>query len=124
MIPRYTRTMSSRLVYSTDSGRVAAPPQKGAAKRKPEAPTIPAAPDDGWVRLWRTKSGRGGKTATVITGLPGSPDDVERLGVELRRYIGAGGAVRDSAVEIQGDHRERLQRRLTELGYRVKLAGG
>jgi translation initiation factor 1 len=116
--------MSSRLVYSTDGGRVAVPQPRGGAKRKPDAPSVPAAPDDGWVRLWRTKSGRGGKTATVITGLPGSPDDVERLGVELRRYIGAGGAVRDGAVEIQGDHRERLQRRLTELGYRVKLAGG
>jgi translation initiation factor 1 (eIF-1/SUI1) len=32
--------------------------------------------------------------------------------------------VRQGAVEIQGDHRERLRQRLVELGYRVKLAGG
>jgi translation initiation factor 1 len=88
-----------------------------------EAP-VPQAPDDGWVRLWRTKSGRGGKMATVVTGLPGNDAEIEKVAVELRRFVGAGGAVRDRAVEVQGDHRERLQKRLTELGYRVKLAGG
>jgi translation initiation factor 1 len=118
--------MSSRLVYSTDGGRTAPTkdrPDKG-GKRKPDSPAVPAAPDDGIVRLWRTKGGRGGKTATVVTGLTHDAAELERLSVELRRFIGAGGGVRDGAVEIQGDHRERLQKRLTELGYRVKLAGG
>ena len=118
--------MSSRLVYSTDGGRAATPkdrPDKG-GKRKHEGPSVPAAPDDGVVRLWRTKGGRGGKTATVITGLTRDAAEHERLSVELRRYIGAGGGVREGAVEIQGDHRERLEKRLNELGYRVKLAGG
>ena len=118
--------MSSRLVYSTDGGRMASPkdrPEKS-GKRKQEGPSVPSAPDDGWVRLWRTKGGRGGKTATVVTGLPRDPAELDRLAVELRRFVGAGGAVRDGAVEIQGDHRERLQKRLTDLGYRVKLAGG
>jgi translation initiation factor 1 len=32
--------------------------------------------------------------------------------------------VKDGAVEIQGDHRERVATRLRELGYTVKLAGG
>ena len=85
---------------------------------------MPQAPDDGWVRLWRVKGGRGGKTATVVTGLQGSPADLDALAVDLRRAVGAGGAVREGAIEIQGDHRERLAQRLTALGYRVKLAGG
>jgi translation initiation factor 1 len=85
---------------------------------------VPQAPEDGWVRLWRVKGGRGGKTATVVTGLQGSPADLESLAVDLRRAVGAGGAVREGAIEIQGDHRERLAQRLTALGYRVKLAGG
>jgi translation initiation factor 1 len=115
--------MSSRLVYSSGDGRVPQPKPKGPRSKGGEAP-VPLAPDDGWVRLWRTKSGRGGKTATVITGLPGTDADVERLAVELRRFVGAGGAIRDGAVEVQGDHRKRIQKRLTELGFRVKLAGG
>jgi translation initiation factor 1 (eIF-1/SUI1) len=32
--------------------------------------------------------------------------------------------VRDSAIEVQGDHRDRIAERLRELGYKVKLAGG
>ena len=43
---------------------------------------------------------------------------------EFKRLCGAGGTVRDRAIEIQGDHRERLAERLRTLGYRVKLAGG
>ena len=70
------------------------------------------------------KGGRCGKTVTVITGLPGDERQLDALAVELRRFIGAGGAVRQGAVEIQGDHRERLQQKLGQLGYRVKLAGG
>jgi len=117
----------SRLVYSTDGGAVLGlrPDRPPAGRSKGgTGPAIPQAPDDGWVRVWRVKGGRGGKTATVVTGLPGSADDLEAIAVALRRAVGAGGGVRQGAVEIQGDHRERLRQRLVELGYRVKLAGG
>ena len=113
--------VTSRLVYSSDDGRIAQPKQQGGKKRD-DSPGVPQAPNDGIVRIWRVKGGRGGKTCTLITGLP-SPD-VERLAVELRRLVGAGGAVRDGAVEVQGDHRDRVQKKLTDLGFRVKLAGG
>ena len=111
----------SRLVYSSDGGRVA--PREN-VKRRPASlgPPVPQAPADGWIRLWRVKGGRGGKTVTVVTGLPA--DQLEGVGRELRRIAGAGGAVRDDVVEIQGDCRERLQPRLEALGFRVKLAGG
>jgi translation initiation factor 1 len=32
--------------------------------------------------------------------------------------------VKDGAVEIQGDHREKVAARLEAQGHRVKLAGG
>jgi translation initiation factor 1 len=70
------------------------------------------------------KGGRGGKTVTVITGLPLGEGQLEALAGELRRFVGAGGGVRPGAIEIHGDHRERLQPKLSQLGYRVKLAGG
>lgn len=81
-------------------------------------------PHDGVVRLHRDRKGRGGKTVTLITGLPGSPAELTELCATLKRFCGCGGAVKDGTIEIQGDHRERLAAKLTELGYRTKLAGG
>ena len=58
----------------------------------------------------------------MIRGLP--VRDVEARAAELKRLCGAGGTVVDGAVEIQGDHRERIADRLRALGHVVKLAGG
>ena len=108
---------NSRRVYSTEDGRIRRP----APPRAP-APTGPQAPNDGVVRIFRDRSGRNGRVVTVIRGLPAK--DVEERAAELKRLCGAGGAVKDGAVEIQGDHRERIAARLRGLGYTVKLAGG
>lgn len=85
---------------------------------------MPGFPNDGVVRISRERGRRGGKTVTVIRGLPERGTELEARAVELKRLCGAGGTLRDGAVEIQGDHRERIAERLRVLGYRVKLAGG
>jgi translation initiation factor 1 len=46
------------------------------------------------------------------------------LASDLKRHCGTGGAVKDGAIEIQGDHREKVAARLQSQGFRVKLAGG
>lgn len=79
-------------------------------------------PNDGVVRIFRDRSGRNGKVVTVIRGLPLRHADARAA--ELKRLCGAGGAVKDGAVEIQGDHRERIADHLRALGHLVKLAGG
>jgi translation initiation factor 1 len=110
-----------RLVYSSDTGRVDNRDERPAAKSK--APVrAPALPADGVVRIFREKAHRGGKTVTVIRGLP--QNDLESRALELKRLCGAGGTVREGAIEIQGDHRERVAERLRSAGYQVKLAGG
>jgi len=108
---------NSRRVYSTESGRIRQP-----ASARPASPSSPPVPNDGVVRIFRDRSGRNGKAVTVIRGLPAR--DVEERAAELKRLCGAGGAVKDGAVEIQGDHRERIAARLRGLGYTAKLAGG
>jgi translation initiation factor 1 len=114
----------SRLVYSTDGGRVREPAERSAVpKRGPSRPR-PSPPDDGVVRLFREKGGRGGKVVTVIRGLPERGAALEARAGELKRLCGAGGTVQDGTIEIQGDHRERIAGRLRSLGYTVKLAGG
>ena len=49
----------------------------------------------------RTERRAAGKTVTVVENVSG---DAEALLAALRKRCGAGGAVRDGAVEIQGDH--------------------
>ena len=81
-------------------------------------------PDDGVVRIFREKGHRGGKTVTVIRGLPQRGPVLEALALDLKRTCGSGGTVREGAIELQGDQRERVAERLRALGHRVKLAGG
>jgi translation initiation factor 1 len=82
----------------------------------------PDLPQDGVVRVFRGKGGRGGKTMTVVRGLPRR--ELDAIAKDLKRLCGAGGSAKDGAVEIQGDHREKVAAHLAERGYTVKLAGG
>jgi translation initiation factor 1 len=76
------------------------------------------------VRVGRETSGRGGKGVSVITGLPLPSPELEALAARLKKLCGAGGAVKDGTIEIQGDHRDRLVEELTKLGYEAKRSGG
>ncbi len=117
---------NSRLVYSTDGGRVTEPKAPRARGRPPAKPAATPAvvPADGVVRLHRDKKGRGGKVVTLITGLPGNAAALDALLKQLKQHCGAGGTREDTTLVIQGDHRERLRGALEALGHRVKLAGG
>ncbi|HEY6517305.1 MAG TPA: stress response translation initiation inhibitor YciH [Steroidobacteraceae bacterium] len=84
--------------------------------------TRPATPAR--VRVGREVAGRGGKTVSVISGLPLATADLEALASRLKRLCGAGGAVRDGVIEIQGEHRDRLVAELRRLGYDAKRSGG
>jgi len=104
-------------VYSTEQGRIV----PARPRHESPAPTASQVPNDGVVRIFSDRSGRNGKVVTVIRGLPAH--DIEVRASELKRACGAGGAVKDGAVEIQGDHRERIAAELRSLGHTVKLAG-
>jgi translation initiation factor 1 len=93
-----------------------------AARSQASAPARSAAPAR--VRVGREVSGRGGKAVSVITGLPMGVDDLEALATRLKKLCGAGGAVRNGTIEIQGEHRDRLVTELQKLGYDAKRSGG
>ena len=114
---------NSRLVYSSATGRIC--PECGrstiacSCRKKSSQPT-----GDGIVRIRRESKGRGGKTVTVIVGVPLGEEAVRNLAGELKRRCGTGGTVKDGIIEIQGDHRELLLAELAARGYKVKAAGG
>ncbi|WP_305042921.1 translation initiation factor Sui1 [Geoalkalibacter sp.] len=114
---------NSRLVYSSDQGRIC--PACGKAQTacicgKQSGP--PAG--DGIVRVQRESKGRGGKTVTVIRGLALDEDKLKALAGELKKRCGTGGTVREWTIEIQGDHADLLVAELTRRGYKAKRAGG
>ena len=85
-------------------------------------PAVPAA--EARVRVGREVAGRAGKGVSVITGLPLAPVELEALATRLKKLCGAGGAVREGRIEIQGEHRERLIAELQKLGFAAKRSGG
>lgn len=121
--------MPDRLVYSSDDGRVTTCPVCGKPYAQcrcddSTAPQMPAKKADGIVRVMRDRKQRGGKTVTVITGIPANQDAIAAIAQQLKKLCGSGGTVKDGAIEIQGDHCDKVQAKLTELGYKVKRAGG
>ena len=107
------RDANSRLVYSTDTGRIEEP------KEKAERPK-----GDGIVRIQRQTSGRKGKGVCLVTGLDLDDADLAKLAAELKKKCGCGGAVKDGIIEIQGDKRDLIKTPLEAKGMKVKLAGG
>lgn len=102
------------VVMRTDPGR-----SRAAAR-----PTQPAAAGPAKVRVGRETSGRSGKGVSVISGLPLVGEELEALATRLKKLCGAGGAVKDSTIEIQGEHRDRLVAELVKMGYEAKRSGG
>jgi len=66
------------------------------------------------------KKGRGGKTVTVVAGLPGNAAFLASVASELKRACGTGGTAAAGAVEIQGDQRERLRPLLAAKAWTVR----
>ena len=83
-----------------------------------------AAPSDGVVRISLQTKGRGGKSVTLVKGLPLDADGLALLGKQLRTACGSGGTVKDGVVEVQGDHLMTVLAALQKQGYSVKRAGG
>lgn len=116
--------MSSRLVYSTETGRLC--PDcgkpltscacKAAAKARPQG--------DGNVKVARESKGRGGKTVTLVRGLALDAVALAALGKQLRSACGSGGTVKDGVIEIQGDHCDLVIENLKKLGHNPKRTGG
>lgn len=79
---------------------------------------------DGVVRIRREVNGRGGKTVTVITGVLLDENALKQLTTKLKQQCGTGGTLKDGVIEIQGDHRDKIQAELTKQGFTVKFSGG
>ena len=115
----------SSLVYATDQGRTC--PQCRQARADCRCAALQAAlpAGDGKVRVSRESKGRGGKTVTLVRGLPLPLAELEHLGRQLRSHCGSGGTVKEGVVEVQGDHAERVLAWLQAQGHaQARRSGG
>ena len=103
---------TSRLVYSTDVGRI---------KQSDAEQTVNT---DGIVRIRRETKGRKGKGVTTISGIALAEAELKVLAKQLKQTCSTGGTVKEGVIEIQGDHRQVLKTELEKRGHQVKLAGG
>ena len=60
-----------------------------------------------------------GKIVTVVRGLPVEGNDLPELLTRLKNTCGAGGALKDDVLEIQGNQIDRVRDALQSIGYRV-----
>ncbi len=70
-------------------------------------------PKKGPVRIKREKRGR--NTVTLIYNLPLQHKELEKLASELKKKLGAGGAIKDGVIEIQGDKVEAVKKHLSNM---------
>lgn len=111
---------STRTVYSTAAGRICSGcgwPERDCKCSRRSEEAVPPRPV---AKLRVEKKGRGGKTVTVIDGLPRNSAFLKELSQELKRACGTGGSIFETGVEVQGDMRERVREVLLNKGFVVK----
>lgn len=89
------------------------------AKKKLESQRLP--PEKQACRVVIQKR-KGGRVATVVEGLTHQATDLNVLFKKLQGSCGAGGTVKpeENLLELQGDHVAKVQKLLSDLGYKVK----
>ena len=84
-----------------------------------QAPKEIVAPGKQTARIGSEKRKKG-KVVTVVRGLSADNNDLPHLLSELKNHCGAGGAVKEDTIEIQGNHVDRVENYLKTCGYRTK----
>ena len=111
---------NARIVYSSAAGKICrgcGQPERGCRCGQAASDAVPSRPV---AKLRMEKAGRGGKTVTVVFGLPNNAAFLKELSQDLKRACGTGGTATDEGVELQGDLRDRVRELLVAKGFLVK----
>lgn len=100
------------VVYSTDNSF------QFSYRQEEEQDTL--SKDKQALRVVLDRSGRAGKTVTLVTGFVGTSADLETLARRLKTVCGTGGSTKDGQILLQGDVKQKLQEILTKEGYKVR----
>ncbi len=64
---------------------------------------------------------RYGKMVTIVEGINAGDIDIEDLAKKLKTKCASGGTVKDGKIELQGEHKRKVQGALEEMGFRVEV---
>jgi translation initiation factor 1 len=109
-----------RTVYSSAAGKICrgcGQPERGCRCHQAASELVPVRPV---AKLRVERAGRGGKTVTVVFGLPNNAAFLKELTTDLKKACGTGGTATEDGVELQGDLRDRVRERLIAKGFGVK----
>lgn len=114
-----------KLVYSTDPKDNQACPRCKDLVKNCSCPEVKESVTSTFTVIFRLeKSGRGGKTVTVMDGFPRNENYLKELTKELKSKCGTGGTYLLSGptgvIEIQGDKRDALKKLLDAKKIRFK----
>jgi translation initiation factor 1 len=68
-----------------------------------------------------TAKRRYGKIVTIVDGINASDINIDDLARQLKTKCAAGGTVKDGKIELQGDHKKKVEAVLQELGFPIKV---
>ncbi len=85
----------------------------------PPDPPFRIPPEQQTARLSIEKRKKG-KRVTVIRGLSAEGNDLPELLKQIKDRCGAGGALKDEDLEIQGEQLDRVRETLQQMGFKVK----
>ena len=68
-----------------------------------------------------TAKRRYGKVVTIVEGIDASDIDIEDLARQLKTKCASGGTVKDGKIELQGDHKKKVEAVLQELGFPITV---
>lgn len=113
---------NSRRVFSSDDGEIC-PQCTRAIEDCSCAPVAVSIPDGKNIRVAFDAKGRRGKAVTLVTGLPMADKQLKLFAKQLKKKCGSGGSVKDGAIEIQGDQRDKLVELLSQEGFAARRMG-
>lgn len=111
----YSTNETGGLVYSTNPQTMASLFQQSLQEANEKKPSAHKKS----VKIRLEKSGRSGKTASVLYDLHLGEESAEALCQRLKKKLGCGGSFTADEIILQGDLREKIRDFLVTEGFRV-----
>lgn len=87
----------------------------------PQEPVKSTTSHSGRLDIIFERKGRGGKTATIITGFTITDEEIDALAAEIKKRLGTGGSARGGEILIQGDRRNDILKFLNSKGFKARI---